>query len=67
MPDNPTPYSEFADTAERIPYSPPELRRHGDVETLTHAEYGDLDAVTHGVLFAMTSPEFAPLPDAPIR
>lgn len=67
MPDITTPDPEVADAAERLPYAPPELRRHGDIESLTQAEYGGLDAATHGLLFAMTSPEFAPLPDAPIR
>ena len=67
MSETQTPATEAVAATDRLPYSPPELQRHGDVESLTRAEYGDLDAITHGLLFAMASPGFAPLPDAPIR
>jgi hypothetical protein len=50
--------------AAKRPYAPPTLRVHGDLKELTKAEYGGLDTLLYGSIFAMSSPG---LPGAPNR
>jgi len=51
-------------TQPKRPYCAPVLKRHGNVQELTQAEYGDLDRVVYGHLFAMGTPG---MPDPPTR
>lgn len=52
------------DTLKKRQYTRPQLIRHGGLEELTKTEYGGLDKLLFGTLFAMASPG---LPNAPSR
>ncbi|NNE69611.1 MAG: lasso RiPP family leader peptide-containing protein [Rhodothermales bacterium] len=47
---------------EKELYKPPVLKRHGDVVELTKSEYGGLDRMIFGSLFAISSPGLPPGP-----
>ncbi|MBO6575165.1 MAG: hypothetical protein JJ896_07115 [Rhodothermales bacterium] len=53
-----------AGSARRKAYKTPVLTDHGNLDQLTKAEYGGLDQLLFGSLFAMASPG---LPSAPSR
>ena len=44
-------------------YATPTLDRHGTVEALTQEEYGGLDRITSGYLFAMSTPGMPETPN----
>ena len=49
---------------KRKPYVKPVLSQHGNVSDLTKSEYGGLDRLIYGSLFAMSSPG---MPGSPNR
>ena len=47
---------EATEPLQRKPYVKPALHNHGTVSDLTKSEYGGLDRLIYGSLFAMSSP-----------
>lgn len=56
--------SEATGRQTKKSYVKPELSQHGTVSDLTKSEYGGLDRLIYGSLFAMSSPG---IPGAPNR